>query len=162
MKKKIIGIMILMLLFFCTFQTVDAKYEEKEKENAQNTNSAPFFSWVLWPMATTKVGQEIEVFFAICDYNSDDVMGFVDWGDGCAEYTDWKATNWPDECAGFTVPHIYNEKGTFTITITPFDEEFNEGDSKYYTITVQGKIKALNKPVMYMVRNNPHLLQIFQ
>jgi len=158
MKTKIIGILFVTLLFCCTFGNANII----DKENNSKTNSSPEFTFVFWPSTPTYKHLENSLSFCICDYDNDDVVGFVNWGDGCTEYTSWKECSYPEEIPCWDLEHVYTEVGVFRIRITAFDKNWNEGETKYYTIVVESRGKDANNPLLIFLHNYPNLLTLLQ
>jgi len=80
--------------------------------------------------ANGKAGEEREYTFVTTDPNEDDVSYYVEWGDESLE--DWSESFKSSE--NFTVGHIWNEKGNYTIRVKAKD--IHNAESEWSTFEV--------------------------
>ena len=76
-------------------------------------------------------GVEICYTFRSFDPNHDDIMLFIDWGDGAFEETNYFQHNIPIE-----VCHIYEEKETYLLRARAIDIYGYKGDWSYFNIPI--------------------------
>jgi len=82
--------------------------------------------------ANGKVGEECEYRIITTDPNEDDVSYYVEWGDESIE--DWSEPYKSDE--NFTVGHIWNEKGNYTIRVKAKDIHGEESDWSTFEVSM--------------------------
>jgi len=90
-----------------------------------------------------KAGEKCEYKFVTTDPNEDDVSYYVEWGDESLE--NWSELYKSDE--NFTVGHIWNEKGDYTIRVKAKDIHGEESDWATFEVS--------------MPKDNQHIIMFF-
>ena len=119
----------------------------------QNSPSIPFIEGP----RSGKVGEEQDFNLNSTDPEGDNLLYYIDWGDG----SKIESIGWVPSGEEQTVTHTWNKKGTYNIKAMTMD--FYNAESEWMEHEVEmPKTKATNSPFITFLQNHPNLFPILR
>ncbi len=104
-----------------------------------------------------KAGVELCWTFHSDDPNGDQVLYYIDWGDGSSDET---ALSEP--CTPVEVCHTYEEDGTYTITASAEDEKGLQGDESTFEITIPRGRAVFHSIILRFFERYPNIFPLLR
>jgi hypothetical protein len=104
-----------------------------------------------------KNGEEHEYKFVTTDPNENDILYFIDWGDGTT--SGWLGAYQNNE--EISVEHTWENRGTYELKAKAKDIHNEEGDWAFVQISMS-KYKGINTPLLNFLEKHPNLFPILR